>query len=133
MSHVFAPSPSLGLYHLSTSWNSATHGLERMADDQYIQKALVAGIIRSPSSSPDGAGFFVEKKDKMIQPCIHYHGLNDISSAFELLQWFHIFPRLKLDNPCHLIQLSCLPEVNHTLPPFQRMPGSLCLSCFWQQ
>lgn len=131
MSHVFALSPSLGLYHLSTPWDSATHGLERMAKDQYIQRALVAAIIY-PSSSLDGAGFFVEQKDKMIQPYIHYHGLNDISSAFELLQWFHILPKLKLDNPCHLIQLSCHPEVNHTLPPFQRMPGSLYLSCFWQ-
>lgn len=30
------------------------------------------------SSSPLGAGFFVEKKDKTLQPYIYYRGLNDI-------------------------------------------------------
>lgn len=46
--------------------------------EEYIQKLLVAGIIRP--LSPTGAGsFFVEKKDKSLWPCIDYKGLNNIT------------------------------------------------------
>lgn len=77
--------------------------------DEYIQGTLSAGIIH-PSSSSAGPGLlFVEKKDKTLQPCTDYCGLNDItlknhyplslfSSAFELLQGPQIFTKLNLRN-----------------------------------
>lgn len=40
---------------------------EMEAMNKYIESSLAAGIIR-PSSSPAGAGVFVEKKDKMLVP-----------------------------------------------------------------
>lgn len=44
----------------------------------YIPSSLRAGIIRP--SSPAGAGlFFVTMKDKSLQPCIEYRGLNNIT------------------------------------------------------
>lgn len=61
-----------------------------------------------PFSSPIGAEpFFVEKKNKSLQPCINFCGLNNIivktkyplpilTSAFELLQGATIFSKLNL-------------------------------------
>lgn len=100
--------PRGGLYSLS--------GPEREAMETYINDALAAGIIR-PSSSPAGAGFFfVEKKDKSLQPCKDYRGLNEItiknryplpllSSAFELLQGATVFTKLDLRNAYHLVRI----------------------------
>lgn len=90
-------------------------GQEREATEDYINDSLAAGTIR-PSSSPAGAGFFVDKKDKSLRPCIDYRGLNDItvknryplsflSSAFELLQGAKIFPTLNLNNAYHLVRI----------------------------
>lgn len=71
--------------------------------------SLAAGLIH-PSSSPARAGFFfVDKTDKLLNPCIDYRGLNDntikiryslplISSAFELLKDAKIFTKLDLRN-----------------------------------
>lgn len=84
--------------------------LNAMEDD--INKSLEPGII-CPSSSPAGAGFFfVEKKDKSLQPCIDYWRLNGIplknrnslpliSLDFELLQGATVFS--KQDNAYHLV------------------------------
>ncbi len=60
------PSPR----HFSTSWSPllSLSTRERGAMDKYIQESLAAGLIRS-SSSPKGAGFFVEKKDGSLRPC----------------------------------------------------------------
>jgi len=89
---------------------------ERKAMEEYIQDSLAAGIIR-PSSSPAGARFFfVDKKDKSLQPCIDYRGLNDItvknryplpllSTAFEILQGTTVFSKLDLRNAYHLFRI----------------------------
>lgn len=64
--------------------------MERQAMKDYISKALVDGLIR-PSSSPACAGgFFVDKKDGSLRPCIdyrriechHYSGLLSTSPSF---------------------------------------------------
>lgn len=47
------------------------------AMEEFIQESLAAGIICP--SSPAGAGFFMEKKDKSLCPCIDYWGLNNIT------------------------------------------------------
>lgn len=72
------------------------------AMEEFIQESLAAGIIRP--SSPAGTGFFMEKKDKSLCPCIDYWGLNNttiknryplslISTAFELLDGMvHFIP-----------------------------------------
>lgn len=89
---------------------------ENEAMEKYISSSLVAGIIH-PSSSPAGAGvFFVDKKDKILRPCIDYHGLNEItvknryflpliSSALELLQGVKLFTKLDLRNANHLVRI----------------------------
>lgn len=52
---------------------------KRQAMEEYVQKSLAAKITR-PSSLPASTGFFfMEKKDKSLQPCIDYWGLNDIT------------------------------------------------------
>lgn len=78
--------------------------------------SLVAGIIR-PSTSPLGMGFFfVEKKDKLLRPCIDFWGLNKITvknkyplpllaSSFELLQRATVFSKFDLRNAYHLVQI----------------------------
>uniref|UniRef100_A0A3B4GQD0 Gypsy retrotransposon integrase-like protein 1 n=1 Tax=Pundamilia nyererei TaxID=303518 RepID=A0A3B4GQD0_9CICH len=82
----------------------------------YINDSLAAGIIR-PSTSPLGAGFFfVAKKDRFLQPCIDFRGLNKITiknkyplpllaSAFELLQGATVFSKLDLCNAYHLVRI----------------------------
>lgn len=77
--------------------------------EKYIRESLAAGLIR-PSSLPVAAGFFfVSKKDKSLQPCIDYRGLNAITiknkyplplinSAFEPLHGATIFSKLDLRN-----------------------------------
>lgn len=89
---------------------------EREAMEKYISSSLAVGLI-CPSSSPAGAGFFfVEKKDKMLRPCIDYRGLNDItvknryalpliSSALGLLQGAKVFSKLDLRNAYHLVRI----------------------------
>ena len=83
--------------------------------DKYLKEALAAGLI-CPSSSPEGAGFFVEKKDETLRPCIDYQALNNItvknryplplmSSAFELLQGAWLFSKLDLRNTYHLVRI----------------------------
>lgn len=89
---------------------------ERLAMKEYIDNALVAGLIR-PSSSPAGAGFFfVDKKDSSLCSCIDYRGLNGItvrdsypvpllSSAFELLANAKHFTKLDLCIAYHLVRI----------------------------
>uniref|UniRef100_A0AAQ5YVE2 ribonuclease H n=1 Tax=Amphiprion ocellaris TaxID=80972 RepID=A0AAQ5YVE2_AMPOC len=89
---------------------------ERTAIENYIHDSLAAGIIR-PSSSPLGARFFfVDKKNKTLQPCIDFRGLNEITiknsyplplinSAFSPLQGAQIFTKLDLRNAYHLIRI----------------------------
>ncbi|KAI7790732.1 hypothetical protein IRJ41_023830, partial [Triplophysa rosa] len=83
--------------------------------DKYIQESLLAGLIRH-SSSLAGVGFFVQKKDGSLRPCIDYRGLNDItiknryplplmSSAFELLQGARVFTKLDLRNSYHVVRI----------------------------
>lgn len=84
--------------------------------ERCIHDSLAAGIIR-PSSSTLGAGFFfVSKKDKTLQPCIAFRGLNNIiiknkyplpliSSAFKSLQGVTIFSKLDLWNAYHLVRI----------------------------
>ena len=83
--------------------------------EKYIGESLASGLIR-PSSSPAAAGFFVEKKNKSLRPCIDYRGLNKItiknkypipliSSAFSSLQKCHFFTKLDLRNTYHLIPI----------------------------
>lgn len=50
---------------------------ETLAMREYIQASLKAGII-CPSLFRAGVGFFfVDKKDKTLQPCIDYRGLKN--------------------------------------------------------
>ncbi len=89
---------------------------EQTAMDEYINEALVAGIIQL-STSPAGAGFFfVGKKDGGLRPCIDYRGLNKITIrnryplplmafAFEILQEASIFTKLDLRNAYHLVRI----------------------------
>lgn len=60
--------------------------------------------------------FFVDKKDKSLQPCIDYRGLNNITiknkyplplinSAFEPIQGPEIFTKLDLRNAYHLVRI----------------------------
>ncbi len=79
---------------------------EREAMDKYIQESLAAGLIRS-SSSPTGAGFFVEKKDGSLRPCTvkNRYPLPLMSSAPELMQGARIFTKLDLRNAYHLVQI----------------------------
>jgi len=102
-----APLPTSRLYNLSRP--------EREAMERYISDSLASGIIR-PSSSPLGAGFFfVDKKDKSLQPCIDFCGLNItvknkyplplLNSAFEPLQGATIFSKLDLRNAYHLVRI----------------------------
>ena len=84
--------------------------------ETYITDSLATGLIR-PSSSPLGAGFFfVEKKDKLLRPCIDFRGLNDITiknkyplplidSAFGPLHEATIFTKLDLRNAYHLVRI----------------------------
>lgn len=76
---------------------------------RYINESLAAGFIR-PSSSPLEAGFFlVAKKDKTLQPCIDFRGLNDITiknryplslidPSFKTFNHAKIFTKLDLCN-----------------------------------
>ena len=86
--------------------------------EKYISESLDSGIIL-PSSSPLGAVFFfVAKKDKTLQPCIDFRGLNNITvrdkyplplinSAFKSLHGATIFSsissKLDLYNAYHLV------------------------------
>ena len=82
----------------------------------YINESLAAGIIRQ-STSPVGVGFsFVQKKDKSLQPCTDYQGLNQItiknkyplpliSFAFKLIQGATIFTKFDLRNAYHLVRI----------------------------
>lgn len=82
----------------------------------YIESSLTTGLIR-PSSSPAGAGFFfIQKKDKLLRPCIDDRGLNKvtvknryplplISSAFQFLQGARVFVKLNLRNAYHLVRI----------------------------
>lgn len=64
-----APPPKGRLYSASAS--------ETLAMREYIQSSLKAGIIH-PSLSRAGVGFFfVDKKDKTLQPSIDYIGLKN--------------------------------------------------------
>lgn len=66
-----APLPTKELYNLSKQ--------EMDAMETYVQESLAAGLVRT-SSSPVVAGFFfVEKKNKTLQPRIDFRGLNDIT------------------------------------------------------
>ncbi|KAI3362587.1 hypothetical protein L3Q82_001674 [Scortum barcoo] len=101
--------PTSRLYNLSRP--------EREAMEKYIGESLAAGLIRPPSSSPLGAGFFfVEKKDKTLRPCIDFRGLNDITiknkyplplidPAFEPFHQATIFSKLDLRNAYHLVRI----------------------------
>lgn len=86
---------------------------ERVAMDEYMQGALLEGII-SPSSAVSFSSW--EKKKTTLWPWIDYCGLNDItvknyyqlplmSSAFELLQGACIFTNLDLRNVYHLFRI----------------------------
>jgi len=84
--------------------------------ETYIKDSLAAGIIRL-SSLPLGAGFFfVSKKDKSLQLCIDFWGLNNItikykyllplmSTAFDPLQGATGFTKLDLRNAYHLVRI----------------------------
>lgn len=92
-------------------------GLEKVAMESYIHEALSSGYIRSSSSSPVGAGFFiVEKKDKTFRPCIDFRELNLItvkdkyslpliSSVFDSVQGAQIFSKLDPRNAYHLVRM----------------------------
>eukprot|EP00064_Thunnus_orientalis_P001508 superscaffoldBa00000104_g1511 len=81
-----SPSDFLDLSRVPSIYLDLEEGLlyslsapEMEAMKQYIQYSLVTCIIH-PSSSPAGTGFFfVDKKDKTLQPCIDSQGLNDIT------------------------------------------------------
>lgn len=73
--------PKGRLYILSES--------ERRAMEEYIGCLLATGLIR-PSSSPAGTGFFLEKNDKFLKPCLDYrseqhHNYELVTSAFNLV------------------------------------------------
>lgn len=82
---------------------------ENQAMKEYIASALKAGIVRL---SPAGVGFFFVEKDKSLQPCINYCGLNVITiknryplpliSGFELLKRAKVFTKLDLRIAYHL-------------------------------
>lgn len=86
--------------------------------EEDISKSPDAGIV-CPSLSPVGASFFfVEKKNKSLQPCSDYRGLNDImvknryplpliSLVYKLLQGATVFSKLDLRNVYHLLLTTC--------------------------
>lgn len=99
-----APLPTSRLYSISKpEWDV----MESCTTD-----SLVAGIIR-PSTSPLGVGFFfVEKKNKLLRPCIDFwitvknkYPLPLLASAFELLQGATVYSKLDLRNAYHLVQI----------------------------
>lgn len=83
--------------------------------EEYIEEALSSGFIRS-STSPAAAGFFVEKKDGRLRPCIDYRGLNNVTlkfryplplvpSALEQLREATIYTKLDLRSAYNLIRI----------------------------
>lgn len=82
----------------------------------YVKESLPTGINRAPSS-PAGAGFFfVDEKDKSLQPRIDNQGLNDITfknryplplipTTFELLDDAKTFTKLDLRTAFHLVRI----------------------------
>ncbi len=83
--------------------------------EEYIEEALSSGFIRS-STSPATAGFFVEKKDGRLRPCIDYRGLNNVTlkfryplplvpSALEQLREATIYTKLNLRSAYNLIRI----------------------------
>lgn len=55
---------------------------ETKAMEEYIQKVLQQGFVRS-YTSPASSGFFViTKKDGGLRPCINYKGLNSITTKY---------------------------------------------------
>lgn len=83
--------------------------------EECISKSPDAGIV-CPSLSPTGASFFFEEKNKSLQPCSDYHGLNDvtvknwyplppISLVYKLLQEATVFSKLDLHNAYHLVRI----------------------------
>lgn len=83
--------------------------------EKYIQRSMAAGLIQ-PSSFPIGVDFFfVETKNKSLCPCIHFHGLNNISLRNKYLlpvlpstldsQGAGIFSKLDLSNTYHVVRI----------------------------
>lgn len=81
-----------------------------------ILQTLNTGIICPPFSLWVQVFFFVEKKDKSLQPCINYQGLIQItiknkyplplrSSAFNPLHEATVFSQLDLCNAYHLVRI----------------------------
>jgi len=88
---------------------------ETQAMEEYIEEALSSGLIR-PSTSPAAAGFFVEKKDGGLRPCIDYRGLNNVTvkfrhrlplvlSALEQVREATIYTKLDLRSAYNLIRI----------------------------
>jgi hypothetical protein len=89
--------PGWRLYSLS--------GPETKEMEMYIEDSLAAGCIH-PSATPTGAGFFLERKDKTLHPCIDYRGLNDITVKNPLLpQLSSRSQRATIFSKYHLVRI----------------------------
>lgn len=92
--------------------SSLLHSLsrpDREAMERYIADSLDAGLIQ-PSSSPLEAGFFfVDKKDKTLQPCIDSTTRNNYRLPFAksvlVLEGAKIFSKVDLCNAYHLVHI----------------------------